>query len=129
MAVRDHPCAPRRAALTPGPSPFRGRGETIRTHRSGGKQVAVATRRDQRRETLAINTIRMLSVDAVQQANSGHPGLPMGAAAMAYVLWTEYLKHNPSDPHWPDRDRFVLSAGHGSMLLYSLLHLTGYDLP
>ncbi len=80
-------------------------------------------------KTLAINTIRMLSVDAVQQANSGHPGLPMGAAAMAYVLWTEYLKHYPKDPHWPDRDRFVLSAGHGSALLYSLLHLTGYDLP
>ncbi|HEY7032897.1 MAG TPA: transketolase [Thermomicrobiales bacterium] len=91
--------------------------------------MAVATTRDQRLETLAINTIRMLSVDAVQKANSGHPGLPMGAAAMAYVLWTEYLKHYPKDPHWPDRDRFVLSAGHGSMLLYSLLHLTGYDLP
>ena len=89
--------------------------------------MAVAT--DQQLETLSINTIRMLSVDAVQQANSGHPGLPMGAAAMAYVLWTEYLNHNPADPHWPDRDRFVLSAGHGSMLLYSLLHLTGYDLP
>lgn len=84
---------------------------------------------DQRLETLAINTIRMLSVDAVQKANSGHPGMPMGAAGMAYVLWTEYLKHNPRDPNWPDRDRFVLSAGHGSMLLYSLLHLTGYDLP
>ncbi|HEV2106908.1 MAG TPA: transketolase [Thermomicrobiales bacterium] len=80
-------------------------------------------------ETLAINTIRTLSIDAVQKANSGHPGLPLGAAPMAYVLWTEYLKHNPNDPRWPDRDRFVLSAGHGSMLLYSLLHLTGYDLP
>jgi transketolase len=80
-------------------------------------------------ETLAINTIRTLSIDAVQQANSGHPGLPLGAAPMAYVLWTEFLKHNPHDPEWPDRDRFVLSAGHGSMLLYSLLHLTGYDLP
>src|SRR3954470_8809408 len=89
--------------------------------------VAVAT--DRSLETIAINTIRMLSIDAIQQANSGHPGLPMGAASMAYVLWTEYLKHNPADPHWPDRDRFVLSAGHGSMLLYSLLHLTGYDLP
>ena len=88
--------------------------------------MAVAT--DKNLENLAINTIRMLSVDAIQQANSGHPGLPMGAASMAYVLWTEYLKHNPTDPHWPDRDRFVLSAGHGSMLLYSLLHLTGYDL-
>jgi transketolase len=77
----------------------------------------------------AINTIRFLSVDAVQKANSGHPGLPMGAAASAYVLWTRFLRHSPSDPAWPDRDRFVLSAGHGSMLLYSLLHLTGYDLP
>jgi transketolase len=78
---------------------------------------------------LCINTIRILSADAVQAANSGHPGMPMGAAAMAYTLWTRYLKHNPADPRWFDRDRFVLSAGHGSMLLYSLLHLTGYDLP
>jgi transketolase len=76
----------------------------------------------------SINTIRMLAADAVQQAKSGHPGLPMGAAAMAYVLWTRFLRHNPADPAWPDRDRFVLSAGHGSMLLYALLHLTGYDL-
>lgn len=75
-----------------------------------------------------INAIRFLSVDAVQKANSGHPGLPMGAAPMAYVIWKRFLKHNPSDPSWDDRDRFVLSAGHGSMLLYSLLHLTGYDL-
>ena len=80
-------------------------------------------------DELCINTIRMLSVDMVQQANSGHPGLPMGAAPIAYVLWTQFLKHNPSHPKWPDRDRFVLSAGHGSALLYSLLHLTGYDLP
>jgi transketolase len=80
-------------------------------------------------ETRAINTIRFLAADAVQQANSGHPGLPMGAAAMAYVLWTRHLRHNPSNPKWPGRDRFVLSGGHGSMLLYSLLHLTGYDLP
>jgi len=79
-------------------------------------------------DELCINTIRMLAVDAVQKANSGHPGMPMGAAPMAYVLWTRFLKHNPRNPHWPDRDRFVLSAGHGSMLLYSLLHLTGYDL-
>lgn len=77
----------------------------------------------------AINTIRFLSADAVQQANSGHPGLPMGAAAMAYTLWTRHLRHNPRNPKWPGRDRFVLSGGHGSMLLYSLLHLTGYDLP
>ncbi len=80
-------------------------------------------------EDLCINTIRMLSADAVQNANSGHPGMPMGAAAMAYTLWTRFLKHNPKNPHWFDRDRFILSAGHGSMLLYSLLHLTGYDLP
>jgi len=79
-------------------------------------------------EDLSINTIRILSADAVQNANSGHPGMPMGAAAMAYTLWTRYLKHNPKNPQWFDRDRFVLSAGHGSMLLYSLLHLTGYDL-
>ncbi len=78
-------------------------------------------------EEKAINSIRTLSMDAVQAANSGHPGLPLGAAAMAYVLWQEYLTHNPRDPEWFDRDRFVLSAGHGSMLLYSLLHLTGYD--
>jgi len=75
-----------------------------------------------------INTIRFLSVDAVEKANSGHPGLPLDAAPMAYVLWTKHLKHNPKNPKWFNRDRFVLSAGHGSMLLYSLLHLTGYDL-
>jgi transketolase len=75
-----------------------------------------------------INTLRFLSVDMVQQANSGHPGLPLGAATMAYALWTSHLKHHPANPLWPDRDRFVLSAGHGSALLYSLLHVTGYDL-
>jgi transketolase len=80
-------------------------------------------------DELCINTIRMLSVDGVEKAKSGHPGMPMGAAAMAYVLWTRFLRHNPLNPNWPDRDRFVLSAGHGSMLLYSLLHLTGYELP
>jgi transketolase len=77
---------------------------------------------------LAVNTIRTLAIDAVQRADSGHPGLPLGAAPMAYVLWQHHLKHNPSDPSWPDRDRFVLSAGHGCMLHYCLLHLTGYDL-
>ena len=71
-------------------------------------------------ELLSINTIRTLAIDAVQKANSGHPGLPLGAAPMAYVLWQRHLRHNPTDPHWPDRDRFVLSAGHGSMLLYAL---------
>jgi transketolase len=80
-------------------------------------------------DSLCINTIRFLSVDAVEKADSGHPGLPMGAAPMAYVLWTRFLKHNPANPGWENRDRFVLSAGHGSILLYSLLHLTGYDLP
>ncbi|KPK31500.1 MAG: transketolase [Nitrospira bacterium SG8_3] len=79
-------------------------------------------------DELCVNTIRMLSADGVEKANSGHPGMPMGAATVAYVLWTRFLKHNPGNPDWPDRDRFVLSAGHGSMLLYSLLHLTGYDL-
>jgi len=77
----------------------------------------------------AINTLRFLSADAVQQANSGHPGLPMGAAAMTYTIWTRHLRHNPRNPKWAGRDRFILSGGHGSMLLYSLLHLTGYDLP
>jgi transketolase len=80
-------------------------------------------------DNVCINTIRFLSVDAVEKADSGHPGLPMGAAPMAYVLWTRFLRHNPARPDWFDRDRFVLSAGHGSALLYSLLHLTGYDLP
>ena len=76
----------------------------------------------------AINSIRFLAADVVQQANSGHPGLPMGAAPMAFTLWTRHLRHNPRNPKWPGRDRFILSGGHGSMLLYSLLHLTGYDL-
>ncbi|MDR9414909.1 MAG: transketolase [Gracilimonas sp.] len=79
-------------------------------------------------DKLCVNTIRTLSMDAVQKANSGHPGMPMGMADAAYVLWTKFLKHNPKNPNWFDRDRFILSAGHGSMLLYSLLHLTGYDL-
>src|SRR6188474_3156613 len=77
-------------------------------------------------DQLCINTIRTLSLDAVQKANSGHPGLPLGAAPMAYVLWTRFLKHNPKNTKWENRDRFILSAGHGSMLLYSLLYLTGY---
>src|SRR3712207_6027084 len=79
-------------------------------------------------DELAINTVRTLSLDAVEKAKSGHPGLPLGAAPMAHVLWTRHLRFNPRDPDWPGRDRFVLSAGHGCMLLYSLLHLTGYDL-
>jgi len=83
---------------------------------------------NQELQNLAINTLRFLSADAVQQANSGHPGFPMGAAPLAYVLWVRHLRHNPADPNWLDRDRFVLSGGHGSILLYSLLHLTGYAL-
>src|SRR6187431_2338801 len=79
-------------------------------------------------DQLSINTIRFLSADAVQKANSGHPGLPLGAAPMAYVLWTKFLRFNPKDPNWQNKDRFLLSAGHGSALLYSLLHLTGYKL-
>ena len=86
--------------------------------------MAIATDLDQ----LAVNTIRTLAIDGVQKANSGHPGLPLGAAPMAYVLWTRFLRHNPRNPKWPDRDRFAFSAGHGSMLLYALLYLTGYDL-
>ncbi len=82
---------------------------------------------DSKLQERAINAIRFLSADAIQQANSGHPGMPMGAAAMTYALWTRHLRFNPSNPNWFDRDRFVLSGGHGSMLLYSLLHLTGYD--
>ncbi|HLL75651.1 MAG TPA: transketolase [Pyrinomonadaceae bacterium] len=80
-------------------------------------------------DKLCINTIRTLSLDAVQRAESGHPGLPLGTAPLAYVLWTKFLRHNPRNPKWQNRDRFLLSAGHGSMLIYSLLHLTGYDLP
>jgi len=80
-------------------------------------------------DQLSVNTLRLLSVDMVQEANSGHPGLPLGAAPMAYVLWSRFLRFNPQDPEWPNRDRFVLSAGHGSALLYSMLHLYGYDLP
>jgi transketolase len=80
-------------------------------------------------DRLCVNAIRALSIDQPQAANSGHPGLPLGAAPMAYVIWQRYLKHDPADPKWPDRDRFVLSGGHGSALLYSLLNLTGYDLP
>jgi len=79
-------------------------------------------------DDLAVNTIRFLAVDAVEKANSGHPGLPMGGATMAYTLWSRFLKHCPGDPGWLNRDRFVLSAGHGSMLIYALLHLFGYDL-
>src|SRR3989338_7830421 len=80
-------------------------------------------------DKLCINTLRFLAVDAVEQAKSGHPGMPLGAAPMAYVVWGRFLRHNPHNPAWPNRDRFILSAGHGSALLYALLHVTGYDLP
>ncbi|HTX78579.1 MAG TPA: transketolase, partial [Longilinea sp.] len=83
---------------------------------------------DQDLQNRAINAIRFLSADGVQQANSGHPGLPMGTAAMAYTIWTRHLHFNPKNPNWFNRDRFILSGGHGSMLLYSLLYLSGYDL-
>jgi len=91
--------------------------------------VTANARTDPALATQAANTIRFLAVDAVEKARSGHPGMPMGMADAAYVLWSRFLRHDPGDPHWPGRDRFVLSAGHGSMLLYSLLHLSGYDLP
>ena len=87
------------------------------------------SRTDPALDQLCVDTIRALSIDAILNANSGHPGLPLGAAPAAWALWSRHLRHNPKNPRWPDRDRFVLSAGHGSMLLYSLLHLTGYDLP
>lgn len=77
-------------------------------------------------DTLSVNAIRILSADAIQKANSGHPGLPLGCAPIGYELWAKHMNHNPADPTWPNRDRFVLSGGHGSMLLYSLLHLFGY---
>lgn len=104
-------------------------GEEMTLINSNSKLDVRSTFKSEPKDQLNINTIRMLSIDAVQKANSGHPGLPLGAAPMAYVLWTHFLKHNPANPNWYDRDRFVLSAGHGSMLLYSLLYLTGYDVP
>ena len=91
--------------------------------------MSAPTRTDATLATQAANTIRFLAVDAVEKARSGHPGMPMGMADAAYVLWSRYLRLDPRDPAWPGRDRFVLSAGHGSMLLYALLHLSGYDLP
>src|SRR5436189_6438815 len=84
---------------------------------------------DAKLDQLCINTIRTLAMDGVQQANSGHPGTPMALAPVAYVLWDRFLRHNPTNPQWMNRDRFILSCGHASMLLYSMLHMTGYDLP
>ncbi|HSE97391.1 MAG TPA: transketolase, partial [Blastocatellia bacterium] len=93
--------------------------------RSGGDIAS----HDKKLDELCVNTIRTLSMDAVQQANSGHPGTPMALAPVAYAVWDRFLRHNPQNPQWPNRDRFVLSAGHASMLLYSMLHLTGYEVP
>src|SRR5260370_26065662 len=90
---------------------------------------AAAVARRPGNDELVINTIRFLAVDRVEKANSGHPGAPMGLAPLAYLLWTRHLRCDPQDPAWPNRDRFVLSAGHASALLYALLHLSGYDLP
>ena len=92
------------------------------------EQAIAAAKAQQQLEQLCINTVRTLSMDAVQKANSGHPGTPMALAPLAFVLWDRFLRFNPRDPHWPGRDRFVLSNGHASMLLYSMLYLTGYDM-
>src|SRR5512140_62011 len=92
------------------------------------QQAQLRSMTNEELDQLAINTIRTLSMDAVQQANSGHPGTPMALAPVAYVLWDRFLKFNPRNPNWPNRDRFVLSAGHASALLYSMLHLAGFDL-
>ena len=91
--------------------------------------MTLPPRPDARLERLMIDSIRVLAMDAVQKADSGHPGTPMALAPAGYALWMRHLRHNPGNPRWADRDRFVLSCGHASMLLYSLLHLTGYDLP
>src|SRR5947209_10667624 len=110
--------------ISPSTRSFMLLGRRTASIREDGMATAAQTSVDQ----LSINTIRTLAIDAVQKANSGHPGAPMALAPAAYTLWQQFLRHNPSDPHWPNRDRFVLSNGHASMLLYSLLHLTGYDL-
>ena len=117
--ARGRPPPSRRGHDRPHRPPSRRRGPSLEPYR-----MALT---EQQLDRLAIDTIRTLAIDGVQQANSGHPGAPMGMAPMAYVLWTRFLRHAPTHPDWPDRDRFVLSAGHASMLLYSLLHLTGYD--
>ncbi len=104
-------------------------GKETMTHKGEGDLSTTGIDLGSDVDLTVVKTIRALTMDAVQKANSGHPGMPMGMAEAAYVLWSRFLKHNPANPHWADRDRFVLSAGHGSMLLYSLLHLSGYDLP
>jgi transketolase len=104
-------------------------GKEMMTHKGEGDLSTTGIELGSDVDLTVVKTIRALTMDAVQKASSGHPGMPMGMAEAAYVLWSRFLKHNPANPRWPDRDRFVLSAGHGSMLLYSLLHLSGYDLP
>src|SRR5450631_185604 len=96
---------------------------------AAANQAPVSAQTSKRDTAVLANAIRALAMDAVQAANSGHPGMPMGMAEIAVALWTRHLRHNPANPHWADRDRFVLSNGHGSMLQYALLHLSGYDLP
>ena len=103
-------------------------GTTKETTESVPGVAAQAHDADSSLDITAINTIRTLSMDAVQKANSGHPGTPMALAPVAYLLWRKFLRHNPKNPHWANRDRFILSNGHASMLLYSLLHLFGYNL-
>src|SRR5207248_1577810 len=120
-------CRPRRLTWTPRPPYASGRAsvrQTPRPNPGGALSVAPETTA---LDELCVNTIRTLSMDAVQRANSGHPGTPMALAPLAYVLYARVMRHAPQEPHWPDRDRFVLSAGHASMLLYSTLYLTGYD--
>src|SRR5262249_53781990 len=108
--------------------PREGAGGQPRLSGDTGRPLMTPAADDARLARLAIDTIKTLAIDAVEQAKSGHPGMPMGAADSAFFLWTRHLRFAPRDPDWPDRDRFVLSAGHGSMLLYALLHLSGYDL-
>src|SRR4051794_17062660 len=120
-----HARAARPATRGPGAWPQR---RYSRFTTEGGGWMSTTATDTRALDELCVNTIRTLSMDAVQKANSGHPGAPMGLAPLAYLLYTRVMKHNPSDPDWPDRDRFVLSAGHASMLLYSMLYLTGYPL-
>ena len=100
----------------------------INTATPAHRGETVADKPKEQLELLSINTIRTLAMDAVQKANSGHPGTPMALAPVAFVLWDRYLRHNPANPEWPNRDRFILSNGHASMLLYSFLYMTGYGL-
>ena len=121
--------APRAALAAPVARPSRrsraGRKASLRVQAAATVEAAPQVGADQ--VDLAVNAIRFLSIDAVNKANSGHPGMPMGTAPLAYVMWNEQMTHNPANPQWFNRDRFVLSAGHGSMLQYSLMHFSGYS--